>query len=123
MRLELVLLIEALVVLFGGYIYLNIRGSFLSIKQALIWFLLAVLVGLAALNVPVLEKIADLIGIKTASNMMFFFGILFALLLAFLQARVLTGQQKKVTRLTQESALLQEKIVVLEARINNIDKL
>ena len=117
MPIELVVLIEILVLAFLGYIFMHIRRSTLAVKQALVWFFLAVAIAAAAPNVPTLERIAHLIGIQTASNMMFFFGILFSLLLGFMHARALSTQQQHICRLTQEIGLLHEQLSQMKSSL------
>lgn len=90
------------------YILKYIKNNKISTKNALIWVVADILVILCTLFIKPLLIVANFIGIKTVSNMLFFIGFVFLLILCFKQSTQLSEQNKKIITLTQELGILKK---------------
>lgn len=107
-KLKLILILVMLLLLV--YIFKSIKRSILSTKNALIWVIADILVIGCIIFVEPLLLVANFIGIKTVSNMLFFISIIFLLVLCFNLSNQLSVQNKKIINLTQELGILRNKI-------------
>ncbi|MEE0684035.1 MAG: DUF2304 domain-containing protein [Bacilli bacterium] len=92
------------------YVIVNVKHNKLNIQNALIWMLLPIGVIIAVLFLKELTSLAELIGIRTLSNLLFFLGFIFLILVCFNITKIVSIQNKKIITLTQELALLRKEI-------------
>ncbi|MFV0465937.1 MAG: DUF2304 domain-containing protein [Lachnospiraceae bacterium] len=110
MILRLQLLIAVLIILAFVWIANLVRKEKLDLRFALPWFAVGILVFILNLFPQLMETMVDLLGIDLPVNMMFFFGFCFTLLLVFHLTMKVSRQEEQIKRLTQEHALLEEKL-------------
>lgn len=108
LRLKICLII--IMLFFLGYVLKKVRHDKLAIKNALIWIISDILVIFCIIFIENLLMITNIIGIETVSNMIFFIGFIFLLILCFNQTCQLSTQNKKIIILTQELGILKNKI-------------
>lgn len=87
-----------------------VRKEALDLKFALSWLTVGAVVLVLDIFPGIMNYLVHLIGIELPVNMMFFFGFCFTLLLVFLLTVKVSHQEEQLKRLTQEIALLEEKI-------------
>ena len=108
LKLKVVIIIVMLLLLF--YMFSAVRGNKISLKNILIWIIADIIVIIAVLFLEVLLKFANFIGIETVSNMMFFGGFIFLIILCFNLSSELSIQNKKIINLTQELGILKNQL-------------
>lgn len=108
LKLKIIIIIVMLVLLL--YMFNAVRNSKISLKNILIWIVADVLVIVGVLFLDSLLKVANFIGIETVSNMMFFGGFIFLIVLCFNLSSELSVQNKKIISLTQELGILRNKL-------------
>ena len=95
-------IIIALIILAGLIVLVNlIRKNKLELKYALSWIFLGAGILIFDLFPGLTSFLASLLGIEVPINMLFFLGFCFSLLIIF---------SRRVTKLTQELALLSKKL-------------
>lgn len=109
MPLSLKVILSLSIVLFLGYVFKNIKDKKVSIKHALIWIIMGVVAIICIFQIENLSHLADLLGVKTTSNLIFFLGFIFLLFVAFSLTRTSAAHSEKIRKLTQELALLKQK--------------
>lgn len=110
-------IIVAVIILLGmAYIVGLIRKNRLELKYALSWLVVAVLVLILDCFPNLMIKLADLLGIASPVNMMFFIGFLFSLVIILVLTVTVSIAASSVKRLTQKIALLEKRILELENR-------
>lgn len=87
------------------YVFRKIKHTDFSTKYALIWIITDVLVIIATLLVEPLFRFVKILGIETVSNLMFFLGFIFLLIVCFNLSYQLSIQNKKIICLTQKIGL------------------
>lgn len=107
-KLKFVVVIVMLLLLI--YIFGVVRKNKISIKNIIIWILFDVIVIFCVLFLDMVLRIAHFVGIKTISNMMFFIGFIFLIVVCFNLSSELSIQNKKIINLTQELGILKNKL-------------
>lgn len=108
LKLKLLLIITMILILL--YILRAIKKNKISIKYALIWIISNIIVILCILFVEPLFKLANFLEIETVSNMMFFLGFIFLIVICFKLSTQISIQNKKIISLTQELGILKNRI-------------
>lgn len=104
-------LIIALLILTGLGILINlIRKNKLDLKYALSWILLGAGILVFDLFPGLTSLIAALLGVDVPVNALFFLGFCFSLLVIFSLTVAVSRLSRRVTRLTQELALLDRRL-------------
>lgn len=104
-------LIIALLILTGLGILINlIRKNKLDLKYALSWILLGAGILVFDLFPGLTSLIAALLGVDVPVNALFFLGFCFSLLVIFSLTMAVSRLSRRVTRLTQELALLDRRL-------------
>lgn len=104
-------LIIALLILTGLGILINlIRKNKLDLKYALSWILLGAGILVFDLFPGLTSLIAALLGVDVPVNALFFLGFCFSLLVIFSLTVAVSRLSRRVTRLTQELALLERRL-------------
>ena len=108
LKLKIIIIVVMLLLLF--YMFNAVRKNKISLKNILIWIIADVIVIVAVLFLEFLLKLANFVGIETVSNMMFFGGFIFLIILCFNLSSDLSIQNKKIISLTQELGILKNKL-------------
>lgn len=106
MSLKLKIIIIVIIVCLLIYMISKIKAKKLSIRHALIWIIAELFAVFCIVFVEDILKISNIIGIETVSNMMFFIGFVFLVILCFNMSVQLTEYNKKIVSLTQELGIL-----------------
>ncbi len=108
-------IIIAIVVLIGmTYIISLIRKNRLELKYALSWLAVAFIVLIIDCFPVLMERLAELLGIASPVNMMFFVGFIFSLIILLTLTVAVSIAATCVKRLTQKMALMEKRIEELE---------
>ena len=110
MSLKIQIIVAALVVLALLFIAIMVRKETLDIRFALSWLTVGGVVLVLDLFPGIMNYLVHLLGIELPVNMMFFFGFCFTLLLLFSLTVKVSRQAEQLKRLTQEIALLEERM-------------
>ncbi len=106
LRLQVVIALLALFMLL--YLVNMVRTKKIDLRYCLSWMALVVLVLILDIFPFILFYITRLLGIETPSNMVFFVGYIFAIILIFSLTVSVSRLSDKVKILTQEIALLRK---------------
>lgn len=87
-----------------------VRKKKIDLRYALSWLCLAVIILLLDIFPQIVFGFAELIGISVPSNMVFFVGFIFVVILIYSVTVSVSRLSLKVKRLTQELALLREEM-------------
>ena len=87
-----------------------IRKNKLELRYALLWMLMSVGVFVFACFPGLTKALANLLGIGTPINMLFFIGFCFALAIIFSLSVALSHLSNRAKKLTQEIALLRKEL-------------
>lgn len=110
MSIKLQVIVAALI-LFSLLVAGNIvRKKRLDLRYALIWFAVGGILLIFDIFPQLLNWMTHLLGIELAVNMLFFLGFVFSLLIIFTLTMSVSKLSDKVKRLSQELALLEEKL-------------
>lgn len=119
---KLIILIVLSALLFLIYVLKNIKYQKLTIKNSIIWIILALGIIIAVLGATFFEKAANWVGIKNLSNLSFYIGFLFLIFVCFNITKTISIQNKKIINLTQELALLKNEVKQNEAKQKRTSK-
>lgn len=108
LRLKLELILGLIIFLI--VVYKTIISKRIIIKYSIIWIISAFLMIVSVLIPDFLQTIANLIGIKTVSNMIFLCVIAILFLISFSLTAIVSTQKRKMTILIQELGLLKNEI-------------
>ena len=87
------------------------RGK-LNLRFALSWLMLGIVLLVLDIWPGIITGLASFIGIELASNLVFFLGIMFTLILVF-------GLTKKISKLTDETKRLTQEVALLKEKLNH----
>lgn len=87
-----------------------VKKNKIEMKYALIWYLLVAVILVFDLFPNLLGSLAAFMGVDLAVNMLFFLGFCFALVIIFVLTVWVSKLSVKVKRLTQELALLENRL-------------
>ena len=113
LRLSIISIIAALAAL--GLVFELLRRRRLREKYAAIWVVIAVGTVVVAVFPQILQRVADLVGIRTPSNLLFF-GSLIVLFAVSLQL------SREVGLLEEQSRRLAEEVGTLTMRVDALEK-
>ncbi len=114
-RLQIIIAIATIIAFF--YIANKVRTRVIELKYALVWFLLALVMLVMDLFPDLLEKAASALGVTLPINMLTLLGFAFVLMIMYSFTIVLTNENRRTKRLTQELALLEKRVKELEKAI------
>lgn len=119
MSFKLQIIIALIILVFLGILINMIRKNKLDLKYALSWILLGI--GILVFDLfPILTSLmASLLGIGVPVNMLFFLGFCFSLLIIFSLTVAVSRLSWRVTKLTQELALLKKQLDDLKNKPDN----
>lgn len=87
-----------------------VRKKKLQLKYALPWIVCIVVLTILTAIPGVIQWLADLVGIYSPVNLIFFLGFLFFLCVAFVQVLALSKTTAQLRQLTQSVALLEKRL-------------
>ncbi|WP_040948506.1 DUF2304 domain-containing protein [Gorillibacterium massiliense] len=87
-----------------------IRRKKISERYSLLWLLLGLVMLILSLAPELLDGISKALGIVYGTSLLFFIGFLFSLVFIMHLTIVITRMDRKLTRLTQEMALLKARM-------------
>lgn len=111
MNLKIQVIVAALIVFALLWIANMVRRQVLDLKYALSWLTVGTAVLILDLFPGMMNRLVHLLGIELPVNMMFFFGFCFTLFLVFILTVKVSRQSEQLKRLTQEVALLEERLM------------
>lgn len=94
---------------FLGFVIEMIRRRRISERYSLLWLFLGFVMLLFSLFPSLLNKISQAMGVVYGTSLLFFFGFLFSIIFILHLTTVITKLDRKMTRLTQELALLKSR--------------
>lgn len=114
-RLQILIAIATVI----AFIYIGnkVRTRVIELKYALVWFLLALVLLIMDLSPGLLEKASGLLGVTLPINMLTLLGFAFVLIILYSFTIVLTNENRRTKRLTQEVALLNRRVEELEKKL------
>lgn len=110
MSLRLQIIIAVIIVVLMLYILHMIRKGRITLTYSLSWFALGFLLLILDAFPGIVYMLTRLLGIGLTSNMVFFLGILFLIILVFAQAVSISKLSESNKRLTQELAILKKDV-------------
>ncbi|MGN0240270.1 MAG: DUF2304 domain-containing protein [Candidatus Weimeria sp.] len=116
MNLRLQLFVAVVIILAIVYITNKVRKKQVELKYVLIWYALGVIYLLFDLIPPLQSAVCGLLGISVPVNMLIFLAVGLILLIVFQQTIIISRQSRTIVRLTQEIAILNEKLDCTEQK-------
>ncbi len=107
---ELIIFLLILCSFFLFNIWRLVSKKKILLKHAISWTFLTIAVMIATLTTDYLKVISDFVGIQEVSNMIFLFGFLVLLVVAFSLTTTVSKQKMAIVQLTQELALTNKRI-------------
>ena len=111
MSLKIQIIVAVVIILGIAGIANMVRRELLDLKFALSWLTVGIIVLVLDIFPGIMNYLVHLLGIELPVNMMFFFGFCFTLFLVFILTVKVSRQSEQLKHLTQEVALLEEKIM------------
>ena len=103
------LFISIVIILFVVYSFHLIKKDKLSIRYSLSWYILSVILLIAVWFPNLLVVLANLLGIHSPMNLVFFVGFCLSLWILFSLTRIVSIQSSKIKSLAQQIALSEKK--------------
>lgn len=110
MDIKIQLIVAVIIVIAMGIVVMMIKNKQLELRYALSWFALGVGILILDCFPDLITELANMMGIGTPINMLFFFGFCFSLMVIFVLTVVVSKFTVKVKRLTQEIAMFEEEM-------------
>ena len=88
----------------------NIKKEKLAVKNSLFWILPILSVIIITLNIDFVDKITTALGIEATTNVVFFLGFIFLIIVCFDLSKRSSEQRKEILKLAQELAILKNKL-------------
>lgn len=92
------------------HVFNNVKKNKLSVRNCIVWLVMSIAVIICVFQVENLKYLANLLGIETVSNFIFFLGFIFLIFVVFDLTRIVSTQNKKIITLTQELGILKKEI-------------
>lgn len=102
-------------------IHKMVKKRKMLVSHAIIWDGLVLLIMMASLSTSTLKKIATLIGIEEVSNLIFFMGFIFLLVINLILTINISKQKSAITTLVQQLALTNNRLEHIDDSINKKD--
>ncbi len=96
------------------YIIKCVIGKTFDMYQSIFWIIATIGIIALALFPKSLDTLSLKLGISYSPSLVFLLGIVFLLFINFKQSRILNDEKQKTIELTQELALLKEKVEEIE---------
>lgn len=108
MTLRLQVIILFCMLLAAIYLVNLMRKKRMSFTYALGWFFIVICVSVLTIWPVLLDRLAEMIGIASPMNMLFFFGFCFAVVLIFALSMTISHLSDRVKKLAQEIAIIRK---------------
>lgn len=105
MNIRLQIIIAAIILVALGFIINMIRKKSLELRYALAWLIVGVGVLILDIFPELMIKLANILGIYSPVNMLFFLGFCFSLVIIFILTVAVSRMSIRIKNLTQELAL------------------
>lgn len=105
------ILLIAVSLIFMAVIARLVKKKHLSMKYSFLWIALLLAVLLCAVFPVIPYRMSDLLGFESPANFIFLVAIFFLLAITLSLSIVVSKQQRKITTLVQELALLENRTV------------
>ena len=92
------------------YIVSSVRKNKLSIKESFLWTMGGIVGLIFSIFPKILDGLAEILGIDYPPSLLFLIFIIFLLLLNFRYSKIFSVQQIKINELSQQIAIIKEKI-------------
>lgn len=96
----------------------SVRRKKLEVRYSLLWIFTCVILIILSISRGLLENIASFFRIEYAPSILFLFGLIFSLLMLFDLTRIISKLNHRVVNLTQEHALLKERVIEMEKELS-----
>ena len=116
MGIKLQIIIAFVVIIGMIYIINLIRKNRLELKYALSWIISSIMVLILDCFPGLMEDMAELLGIASPVNMMFFFGFIFMIIISLTLTVALSINAGSVKRLNQKIAMLDKQVKELQEK-------
>ena len=109
------------ILLIGVLIYILIIGILMkkgkmNLKYSLVWFLTGLVLLICAIFPGIIRSFAELIGVYSEVNVVFFLGVCFLLIIILSLTSIVSLQSERIRALTQTQALLEKRVRALEEK-------
>lgn len=112
-------IILIVIFLIGLFLSINsVRKKKMQLKYALPWILCSIVLTIFAAIPGLLQGLAELMGIHSPVNMIFFLGFVFFLCIAFVQSITISKTAAQLRQLTQAVALMEKRLSETQNREN-----
>ena len=118
MSLRLTISLIVICLIFIAYVYKYLKKNRISYKNAFLWFLLILAMGISIFSLDLLRVFADFLGIEEISNLIFLIGFVVLLLICIYLTTVVSILKDRITGLTQNMGILDKRIRDLEDENN-----
>ncbi len=98
------------------FVFSLLRRGVLREKYAVLWLFVSGVALLLAIFPPALRWLADLIGVQTPANLLFFATVVLLVLVSVQLSYELSRHEARIRRLAEEAALLAQEIEQLRKR-------
>lgn len=114
MNLQLKLFLVAFVILLGVIMFHMLRKERLELKYTLLWLMALIVTAVVVVAPQIVFQIATWVGIINPVNLVFFVEGAFVIAILLSVTAIVSGLNRKIRRLAQELALLDERIRKME---------
>lgn len=87
-----------------------VRKNKLQERYSLLWILMSLILIILSSTPSIINTLAQWLDIKNPPSLLFLFGLVYLIIYSLNTTTVVSKQSEKITRLTQEIALLNKKI-------------
>ena len=91
------------------YLVFKMKTRSIDVKYTMPWLFLDLIMLLMAIFPNVVDRICRWLGIKTASNAVFFAALLFLLAIVYVMSRTISRLNNEIRELSQKIALIEDK--------------
>lgn len=121
MSFRLQVLLFLIIIIGVLYIIKLVKKKIMDLRYALIWIIISICILVLILFPNVLNKIAELLGIASPVNMLFFFSFCFSIVIILSLSVALSRLSEKVKRMAQEIAIMRKDMYV-EKRVRELEE-
>lgn len=108
LKLQLIIIVLDIIAL--GYILNLVRRKKLDLKYSLVWLIAGLIILILVIFPNIINFLSEFLGIYNPVNMLFFLGLCLSLTIIFVLTIQASRSGKKITKLTQENAILKKEI-------------
>ena len=109
-------------ILFMLFIIMLVRDNKLEEKYSILWFVFAILILILTIFPKIIDNVAKFFGVYYAPSLLFLIGFIVLAIYVIHISIVLTKQNKKIVKLVQEHAILEDKLEQLEKNYKENNK-